>query len=268
MKKSCYAAEYTEANKNAKSEDNIPVSKQTAMGSIAITLPSTGMVRKRINMKLNIKDVLHWVIQILGTFLFVFFLMAATVVAISGVNMKQSLLPYFNLPAYFVCVTIGAKYWVGNDGVRRWSYCVSTILFGILTILMGGYRMPSYVNMPEFKVVFASFLTLCIILYSILYVRKRNAVDQPNITNERTIQERREKKSCKQASRIICLLSICCVLLGSFQCAVLSIYSLITNVNLSIEFSTLSPLPLSILSAILLARFMKVEFVQWKPSLD
>ena len=225
-------------------------------------------MEEALNRKPALKGVLNWIIQSLGTFLFVFFMMAATVVAISGVNMKQSLLPYFNLPAYFVCVTIGAKYWVGNDEVRRWSYCVSTILFGILTILMGGYRMPSYVNMPVFKVVFASFLTLCIILYSILYVRKRNAVDQPNIKNERTTQELREKKNCKQASRIICLLSICCVLLGNFQRAILAIYYLIANVNLSMEFSTLSPLPLSILSAILLAKFVKAEFVQWKPSLD
>ena len=225
-------------------------------------------MEKAQSQKPTLQIIFRWMIQSLGTFLFVFFMMAATVVATSGVNTKQSLLPYFNLPAYFVCVTIAAKYWVGNDEVRRWSYCVSTILFGILTILMGGYRMPSYMNMPEFKVIFASFLICCIILYSILYVRKRNAVDQPNTTNERTIQERRERMNCKQASRIICLLSICCVLLGNFQRAILAIYYLIANVNLSMEFSTLSPLPLSILSAILLAKFVKAEFVQWKPSLD
>ena len=110
------------------------------------------MEQERIK-KLIPMNILCWIKSAFGTFLFVFFMMAATVVATSGVNTKQSLLPYFNLPAYFVCVTIAAKYWVGNDEVRRWSYCVSTILFGILTILMGGYRMPSYVNMPEFKVI-------------------------------------------------------------------------------------------------------------------
>lgn len=45
-------------------------------------------------------------------------------------------------------------------------------------------------------------------------------------------------------------------------------YGFLNNIDLAKSVLTFSPFPLSILSAILLAKFVKAEFVQWKPLPD
>ncbi len=225
-------------------------------------------MEEALNRKPTLKGVLHWIIQVLGTFLFVFLIMHSIVVSTFGICALRWQIPYFSLPAYIVCVTIGVKYWIGEDSFQLRAYCVSTILSAVLLLLGTVFMIPSYVSMIPLRETVSVLLLIGIVLYAILKVRAQKAKAQHDPANESTLHTHSAQMKQKRVVRVLCLLSICCILFENCQSALLVTYGFITKQNLALYLVTISPFPLSILSAILLAKFVKAEFVQWKPSLD
>ena len=219
------------------------------------------------NRKPTLKGVLNWIIQILGIFLFVFFMMAAIIVFTTDTRGTNWLMPYFFLPASLTCITFGADYWVGDNVVRRWSYCISTIISVALLLPYFSWRMSYYVTSTALGF-FATFLLPIIpIIYGIWLVRKRERNNQKADKAIETPQSMHMRMNLRKVIRVLCLLSICCVLFENWHRAILIIYHHFTSDGITL-IPGLITLPLSILSAILLGKFVKAEFVPWKPSLD
>ena len=77
-----------------------------------------------------------------------------------------------------------------------------------------------------------------------------------------TPQSMHIRMNLRKVIRILCLLSICCVLFENWHRAILIIYHHFTSDGITL-IPGLITLPLSILSAILLTKFVKAEFVQY-----
>ena len=225
-------------------------------------------MEKALNRKPALKGVLNLIIQILGTFLFVFLMMHTAIIGIIGVNNYRWLLPYFSLPAYVVCLTIGAKYWIREDAVRRKTYTISTIVSAILILPQTAFMVPSYVSMPMLRAVMSVSLSILLILFAVLKARIKTTCNQRIGASETAMQEQKNPAKRRKMIQIVCVLSICCVLFENCQASIMNAYGFINNIDLAKSVLSFSPFPLSIFSAILLAKFVKMEFVQWKPSLD
>jgi len=209
--------------------------------------------------KLSPKKAIHWIISAIGTFLFVFLMMHMFVLHFSGVYDGMWLVPYFSIPAYFFCLTIAAEYWIGENNVRRWSYGVSTFISPVILFCGSTYFMPGYVLFPGFRSILAALGSIGVILYSVLIIRKKKENSRPIAARKETLQMVGTIK-WKQTARIACLLSICCVLFENWQKSIMISYGFLTLVNFGKNLSTFSHYFLSVLSAILLARFVKAEF--------
>ncbi len=210
----------------------------------------------------KLKNILFAACRAVGTFLFVFCMMSAINIFTRGINTFQWTMHCFILPAYLFCVTFGANYWVGEDSIRRGSYWISTIVVTILFILLNAFWIPDEAELPVVRWVSTVLLTCIVILYSVLKVRKKKETNQRIITNESTMQEQIKQERRRKTIRLICLLSICCTVLESWHRTIRVLYGLAFQLIDSISFDSLVQLLLSILSAILLARFIKAEFVQ------
>jgi hypothetical protein len=216
-------------------------------------------------MKPCFRNLFHWMIQVLGTFFFVFFIMHSIVINTMGICALRWQIPYLSLPAYIVCVTIGVKYWIGEDSFQLRAFFFSTIVSAVLLLMGTVFTIPSYVSMIPLREVVNILLLIGIVLYAILRVRAQKSTTQRDPVNESTLHTHIAQIKQRQVIRVLCLLSICCILFENCQSAILITYNFMTKQNLALYLVTISPFPLSILSAILLAKFVKTEFVQQIP---
>ena len=170
------------------------------------------------------------------------------------------LVPNFSIPAYFFCLTIAAKYWIEDSLVRRRTYFASTSISPAILLCGGAYFMPGYVLFPGFRSLLAALFSFGIILFSILNIRKKEKTSRQITAGKETLQATRSE-IWRRTTRIVCLLSICCVLFENWQKSIMVSYGILMHEYYSMSLPTFSHYFLSILSAILLARFVKAEFV-------
>ena len=215
--------------------------------------------------ELSLKKTIRWISSALGTFLYIFLMMHTIVIHTSGIFNGSWLVPYFSYPAYIVCLTIAADYWIGDNLVRHRTYFASTLISAAILLCGGAYFMPGYVLFPGFRSLLAALFSFGIILFSILNIRKNVKNSRQIAAGKETLQATRSEK-WRRTTRIVCLLSICCVLFENVQKSIMISYGFMNNLNYSINLSTFSHYFLSILSAILLARFVKAEFLPIKVS--
>ena len=199
----------------------------------------------------NIKNAIRWISNAIGTFLYVFLMMHMFVLHFSGVFDGMWLIPYFSIPAYFFCLTIAAKYWIEDNLVRRRSFLISMIIATIILFFSGLYFPSEYVLYSGFRSILAAMASAGVILYCILNTRKK----------EKNARQMAKSSIWKRVARIVCLLSICCVLFENWQKSIMVSYGFLTHEHYSMSLPTFSHYFLSILSAILLARFVKEEFI-------
>ena len=210
--------------------------------------------------RLTLKNTYRWITNAIGTFLFVFFMMHSIAIHTSGLLNGRWVVPYFSYPAFVVCVTLAAYYWIGMNPARLRSYCASTLVSTIILFFGGAFSIPNYVHFAQARSIFAIALSVVISLYSIWYIRRKTAGIRQHtaiINNERA----QRKVGSIRVLPIVCLLCICCVLFENIQSSIIVAYGFIMNINLSKGFATFTPFPLAILSAILLVRFVKAEFI-------
>ena len=215
----------------------------------------------------SLKKAIRWISSALGTFLYVFLMMHTIVIHTSGLYNGGWLVPYFSYPAYMVCLTIAASYWIGENRVRLRSYYVSTLISPVILLCGGAYFMPGYVVFSGFRSILAALFTVAIVLYGIWHYRKKIRNSQQRAAERKPLQVTRSDK-WRRTARIICLLSICCVLFENFQESITVTYGFLTHMNFGMSLSVVSQYPLCILSAILLARFVKAEFLPIKAPSD
>lgn len=211
--------------------------------------------------KFELRNVLKAACHAVGTFLYVFLMLHEITIHMSGLYNGAWLVPYFSLPAYLVCVTFGIDYWVAGNRVRNRSYLPSVIVSVVILFFGGAYFMPGYVRFGGFRSLLSALFTAVVVLYSIRHVGQKKVKSSQVVAQEIT-DGTRGVKSGASVVRIICLLSICCVLFENVQNSIMVVYGFIIGLNFRINLSTFSQFPLSILSAILLARFVKAEFVR------
>lgn len=224
-------------------------------------------MEKTQSQKPTLQIIFRWMIQSLGTFLFVFFLMADIVIFTTGMHSAYWVMPLFVVPSCLVCITFGADYWIGNDKIRLWSYCISNIIAALLLVPTTVSLMTYSVSMMPLRIVATILVPIIPILYGIGKVKKKS-IAQVILPNEKMAEVNRNKSKRVRAIGVICLISICGVLFENWYKAILFLYGWLLEPKMGILLPALFPIPLSILSAILLAKFVKAEFVQWKPSLD
>jgi len=210
--------------------------------------------------KPNSNKIFRATVNALGTFLFVFLMIHMFVLHFSGVYDGMWLIPYFSIPAYFFCLTIAAKYWIEDNLVRRRSFFISLIIAAVILFFSGLYFPSSYVLYTGFRSILAAMASVGVILYNILNIRKNIKNSRQRAAGKETLQVTRSEK-WERTARIVCLLSICCVLFENCQKSIMVSYGFLTNLNYGMNLSTFSHYFLSILSAILLARFVKAEFI-------
>lgn len=224
-------------------------------------------MEKERSKKPTFKDMFHWIIRAVGTFLFVFFLMASIIVFTTDMRGTFWLMPYFILPASLICITFGADYWIGNDLVQCWSYCISTIFAVVLLLPYSLWMMSYYGTSSKIGFIATFLLPIIPILQGIRLVRMRKKQERKADKTVKTPQSMRARVILRKVIRVLCLLSICCVLFENWHNAILSVYYHLTTDGITL-LPGLITYPLAILSAILLARFMKAEFVQRNSSSD
>jgi len=199
----------------------------------------------------RIKNSIRWFVSAIGTFLYVFLMMHMFVLHFSGAYDGMWLIPYFSIPAYFFCLTIAAKYWIVENHVRRRSFLISPIISTVILFFSGLYFPSEYALYTGFRSILAAMASAGVILYCILNTRKK----------EKNIRQMAKSSVWKRVARIVCILSICCVLFENWQRSIMVSYGILTHEHYSMSLPTFSHYFLSILSAILLARFVKAEFI-------
>ena len=212
------------------------------------------------------------VIRVIGSVIFAFLFSFCTLSNILSfsTNMRGVvwLLPIFVLPANLICMTFGIDYWIGNDPIRRWSYCASSIALTAVLLFITLELEFSNGRSTLLGLVAAILLPILPILYNIQALRKRKSVIQEADLASSTIIKHNHRTWIHAMIRVLCLLSICCVLLESWHSMIQFFWHLFTIPNIWLSNQTRNQIILSILSAILLARFMKAEFVQRDTLLD
>ena len=217
--------------------------------------------------KNTMKNVLPAIIQAAGTFFYVFLMMLGITTHMTGLYTGAWMVPYFSLPAYLVCVTIAIDYWIAGNPVRQSSYLFSVILSVVILIFGRAYVMPSYVHDGEIRSILSVLFTVGIVWYSIRHLRKKKAKSR-QVTEQQEASRTKGDGRKTNLVRIICLLSICCVLFENVQSSIMVVYGFVIGLNFGMGITTFDQYPLAILTAILLARFVKAEFAPREISAD
>lgn len=218
-------------------------------------------MNKTLGKRPSPKDIYQWMIQILGTFLFVFFLMVTIILFTTGMRGSFWFLPYFVLPSCLICITFGADYWTAGDLHRRWAYFVSAIVCALLLVPSSLAAMLDYGSSTALRQYATILLPIFPILYGLSMVRSRSTMNPPEPSDEMHPRPAKPSSTLQNAKRIVCLLSICCVLLENGYYVLSILYTLTLCKPDSLVFGIFVPLPLFVLTAILLVRFFRVGFV-------
>jgi hypothetical protein len=153
----------------------------------------------------------------LGTFLFTIF-MSQNLLASLGVDTHvRTPLPYFVIFSCFVCVTIGASYWFGNNA-RRWrSFCISSVI----TFVLYSFHLWSLTYSNYCPTILQSLVILSLpivsTVYSILKLRKAKKINLETSVSNTTHQSSRRSIALAKTVRLIALISFCSVFLETAQ---------------------------------------------------
>lgn len=204
------------------------------------------------------KRILHWITSAIGTFLYVFFMMGTLIVFTSDLQYAYWFLPIFVIPSCLICLTYAADYWVCCDPIRLRSYWISSIITIIVLVPASVDNMLSEGRSTPAGFIATLVLPLVPIIYGIWRDRNskvgRRAVDiKP--------QSKRFNAIMKNVIRVLCLISICSVTLESWHRVLTLLSHFLVSQPHYLVFAVWVPFPLSILSAILLSRFVKAEFI-------
>ena len=174
-------------------------------------------MKKEHSKMFNIKVVLRIFGSVVYAFLFSFCTLSNILTFSINMPVGDWILPIFVLPANLVCMTFGIGYWIGDDPVRRWSYCVSTIALTALLMYMALELEFTNGRSTLLGLIAAILLPMLPVLYNIRLICKRPPVIQEANTASPTIAKHNARIWLQATIRVLCMLSICCVLFVSWQ---------------------------------------------------
>ena len=153
----------------------------------------------------------------LGTLLFTIFMSHNLLMSLGVLTRAYMPLPYLVIFSCFVCVTIGASYWFG-DNIKRWrSYCISSII----TFVLYFFHLWSLTYSNYCPTILQSLVILSLpivsTVYSILKMRKAKKINIETATSNTTHQSSRRSMALAKTVRLIALISVCSVFLDSTQ---------------------------------------------------
>ncbi len=164
-----------------------------------------------------IKRIFRGCNRFLGPFLFIFFMSYNLLLSIGVDPSARNLLPYFVIPSCFVCVTIGASCWFG-DNVRQWrSYCISSVITFVLYFYI--FMVSNYTNCPQTIPQGMIILSLTVVstVYSIWKLRKAKKINRETTVSNTERQSSKRNLVLAKTVRLISLISFCSVFLENAQ---------------------------------------------------
>ncbi len=154
----------------------------------------------------------------LGTLLFTILMSHNLLMSLGVLTHAYVPLPYLVIFSCFVCVTIGASYWFG-DNIKRWrAYCISSVItfvFYFIFLVHTTNYTNYYVTLLQFIVILS--LPIVSTVYSILKLRKAKKINIETATSNTTHQSSRRSMALAKTVRLIALISFCSVFLDSAQ---------------------------------------------------
>ena len=225
-------------------------------------------MEKAQSKKPTLQDIFRWITSTIGMLLLSFCLLSNILVFVLSIPDGSWAFPIIVLPANFICMTFGMDYWIGKDPFRRWAYCISNIIVTVLLLVIALDYGLSHNYTTPLGFFAAILLPILVILYSFRTALKKKTCVQSMAEINPSLPRSSVRLWLRAVIRILCLLSICCVLFESWHRSILFFYHLLMIPNIYLSNQVRNQIVLSILSPILLAKFVKAEFVQWKPSLD
>ncbi len=131
-------------------------------------------MEKERNKMLRFKVILRGIGSVIFAFLFSFCTISNILVFSTGMPVGRWFLPIFVLPATLVCMTFGMDYWIADDPIRRWSYCVSNIALTALLLYIVLQLDSLNGRSTLLGLIAAILLPILPILYNILAVLKED----------------------------------------------------------------------------------------------
>lgn len=218
--------------------------------------------------KFKFKNILKAACQAAETFFYVFFMMAQLIIFTSNLVVWDWVMPLFVVPSCVVCLTLGADYWISENRIRLQAYWISNIVTVILLVPLTILYMGTSGTSSAIRFFATILLPVLLTFYSIWKVRKTNRNGQLLAENKTETRIKRTHIALRKMNVVLSLVSISCVLLESSHRAISNIYHFILTPPDFVNLNTLVPFALTILTAILLARFVKAEFAPREISSD
>ncbi len=212
-----------------------------------------------------LKKILRWICSTVGALLFSFCLLYNIVVFVLGIPDGTKAFPILLLPANLIYMTLGVDYWIGDDAVRRWVYFLSNVVLSALMLLVHLDYSLSHHYSTLLGLLAAILLPLLMIIYSFRTVLKKKTCIQAMAETSPSLSHSPLRLWLRAAIRMLILFSICCVLLESWHRTIQFTYRFLTISDFWLSNHTRAQIFLSILSVILLVRFVKAEFTQQNP---
>ncbi len=221
--------------------------------------PTQETTRKQPLMKRIFRGRNHF----LGTLLFTIFMSHNLLVCMGVDTFAPKTLPYFVIFSCFVCVTIGACYWFG-DNVRRWrSYCISSVItfvFYFIFLVHTDSHTNYFVTTPQLIIIL--LLTVVSTVYSILKLIKIRKINREAALSNTKRQLSRRSIALAKTVRLIALISFCSVFLENAQGVLWYIFDPNTRIGRMYPFSEAFDVIVAAYALWLIICFARKEFVQ------
>ena len=199
----------------------------------------------------------------LGTLLFIIFMSHNLLVCMGVDTFAPKPLPYFVIFSCFICVTIGASYWFG-DNVRRWrSYCISSVItfvFYYIFLVSISNSTNYFATSPQLIIILS--LTVVSTVYSILKLIKIRKINREVTVSNTKRQPSRRSITLAKTVRLIALISFCSVFLENAQGVLWYIFDPNTRIGRMYPFSEAFDVIVAAYALWLVICFARKEFVQ------
>ncbi len=199
----------------------------------------------------------------LGTLLFILFMTHSLLVSMKVDIQWHEPMSYLVILSCFVCVTIGANYWFGDQVIRWRSYCIASIItfffyFAYLVFLDGNTNY--FVNNLQLTVI--TLLPVVSTVYSIWKIRRAKKMKQEETMSRTKRPSTKSKISLANTVRLIAVISFCSVFLENTQHILSIIFEPETRTNRMYPFSEVLDAIVAAYTIWLLVCFARKEFVQ------
>jgi hypothetical protein len=198
----------------------------------------------------------------LGTLLFILFMTHSLLVSMGVDTFVEKPLPLIAILSCFVCVTVGANYWFGDQVIRWRSYCIASItafiLFCVFIVSL------DYTNYSTTLMQFIVILLLPVVstVFSIWKLRTEKKAKIEAAMGDSKRKSFNRSTALANTVRMVALISFSSVFLENGQRVLSIIFEPETRTNRMYPFSEVLDAIVAAYALWLLVCFARKEFVQ------